>query len=93
MTPTGSGRSTHITGLRVTALIIVWLVVVFLVAPPLGLYYETLAAWYVVPPLGLMYAYCLSHRSRATAVLAVVATVVAVLIIGFAFVIPKGSAV
>lgn len=81
------------TGLRVTTLIIIWLAVVYLAASPLGLYYETLAAWYTVPLLGLIYAYCLSHRSRATAVVAVVTTVVAVLIIGFAIVIPKGSAV
>jgi hypothetical protein len=80
-------------GLGVTSLIVIWLGVVYLAASPLGLYYETLAAWYTVPVLGLIYAYCLSHRSRATAVLAGVATVVAVLVIGFATVIPKGSAV
>jgi len=81
-----------LSGLRIATLIIIWLVVVFLVAPPLGLYYELLAAWCVVPPLGLIYVYCLSHRRRATAWLAVVATVVAALIIGFAVVFPKGSA-
>lgn len=81
------------TGGRVTTLIIIWLAVVYLAASPLGLYYETLAALYTVPPLVLIYTYCLSHRSRATALLAVVATVVAVLIVGFAIVIPKGSAV
>jgi hypothetical protein len=59
--------------------------------PPLGLYYETLATWYTVPLLGLTYAYCVAHRRRATAFLAVVATLVAVLVIGFSIVIPKAS--
>jgi hypothetical protein len=45
-----------------------------------------------VPTLGLIYAYCVSHRRRATALLAVVATVAAVLVIGFAIVIPKATA-
>ena len=85
-------RSSPLTGVRVTTLIIIWLAVVFLAAPPLGLYYETLAAWYTVPPLGLIYAYCVTHRRRATASLAAIATVVAALAIGFAVVIPKGSA-
>jgi hypothetical protein len=84
-------RSSPITGVRVATLIIIWLAVVSLAAPPFGLYYETLAAWYTVPPLGLTYAYCVSHRRRATALLAVVATVVAVLVIGFAIVIPKAT--
>ncbi len=91
MTQTARSRSSPITGVRVTTLIIIWLAVVSLAAPPLGLYYETLAAWYTVPLLGLIYAYCVSHRRRATALLAVVATVVAVLVIGFAIVIPKAT--
>jgi hypothetical protein len=70
---------------------IVWVAVVSLAAPFLGLYYETLAAWYTLPLLGLTYAYCMAHRRRATALLAVVATVGAVLAIGFAIVIPKAT--
>jgi hypothetical protein len=90
---TARSRSSPITGVRVaTLIIIIWLAVVFLAAPRLGLYYEALAAWYTVPPLGLIYTYCVSHRRRATALLAVVATVVAVLAIGFAIVIPKAAA-
>jgi RsiW-degrading membrane proteinase PrsW (M82 family) len=50
-------------------------------------------AWYTLPSLVLVYAYCLSHRSRSTTILAVVATVVVVLLIGLAAVFPKGSAV
>ena len=92
MTQTTSGRSTPMTGVRVTTLIVVWLAVVYLAAPRVGLYYETLAVLYTVPPLVLVYAYCLSHPRRATAILAVAATVVAVFLIGFAVVIPKGSA-
>ena len=61
--------------------------------PSLGVYYESLAAWYTLPSLVLVYAYCLSHRSRSTTILAVVATVVVVLLIGLAAVFPKGSAV
>ncbi len=91
MTQSAGSPSLPITGVRVTALIVIWLAVVYLAASP-RLYYESLAALYIVPSLGLIYAYCLSHRSRTSAVLAVVATVVAVLIIGFAIVIPKGSA-
>lgn len=87
-----AARSSPITGPRVMALIIVWLAVVFLAAPAIGLYYEVLAACYTIPSLGLIYAYCVSHRSRATAYIAVVATLVAVLVIGFAMVFPKGSA-
>lgn len=83
---------TQITAVRVATLIIIWLAVVFLAAPRLGLYYEALAAWYAVPPLGLVYAYCLAHRRRATGLLALVATLVAVLAIGFAIVIPKATA-
>lgn len=93
MTRTVRSRSSPITGVRVTTLIIMSLAVVSLAAPPLGLYYEALAAWYTVPLLGLIYAYCVSHRHRAPALLAVVATVVAVLAIGFAIVIPKATAV
>src|ERR1035437_3113549 len=87
----GLSRSSPMTGVRVATLIIIWLAVVSLAAPPFGLYYETLAAWYTVPLLGLTYAYCVSHRRRATALLAVVATVVAVLVIGFSIVIPKAT--
>lgn len=92
MTKTAQSQASAITGVRVTALIIVWLAVVYLAAPRLGVYYEALAVSYVVPTLGLIYSYCISHRGRATAYLAVVATVVAVVVIGFAVVIPKGSA-
>ena len=81
-----------ITGWRVAALVVGWLSVVYLASPAVGFYYEPLAALYVIPPLGLIYAYGLSHRSPAAAALAGVATVVAVLIVGFAIVIPKGSA-
>ena len=84
--------SSPITGVRVTALIIVWLAAVSLAAPPLGLYYEALAAWYAMPLLGLIYAYCASHRHRATALLAVVATVAAACAIGFAIAIPRATA-
>ena len=83
---------TQITAVRVATLIIIWLAVVFLAAPRLGLYYEALAAWYAVPPLGLVYAYCVAHRCRATGLLALVATLVAVLVIGFAMMIPKATA-
>jgi hypothetical protein len=92
MAQTALPRSTPVTGVRVTTLIVSWIAVVYLVASPLGLYYETLAAWYTVPVLALVYAYCVSHRTRRTAVLAGVATVVAVFILGFAIVIPKASA-
>jgi hypothetical protein len=84
-------RSSPITGVRVATVSVIWLAVVSLAAPLFGLYYETLAAWYTVPLLGLTYAYCVAHRRRATALLVVVATVVAVLIIGFAIVIPKAT--
>ena len=87
-----TGRSTPITAIRVATLIVIWLATVYLVAPGLGLYYERLAVWYTVPPLVLVYAYCLSHLRRATAILAVAATIVAVALIGFAVVFPKGSA-
>ena len=67
MTPTTRGRSTPVTGVRVTTLIVAWLAVIYLAAPRVGLYYETLAVLYTVPPLALVYAYCLSHPRRATA--------------------------
>ena len=74
-------------------LVVAWLAFVYLMQSSLGIYYESLAALYTLPPLGLVYAYCGTHRSRSTAILAVVATVVVVLLIGFAVVLPKGSAV
>jgi hypothetical protein len=77
---------------RIAALVALWLAVAILVASTLGLYDEALAAWVTVPALGLILAYCASHRSRATATLAVMAILATVLIIGFAIVIPKGSA-
>ena len=84
-------RSSPITGVRVATVTIIWLAVVSLAAPPFGLQYATLAAWYTLPLLGLTYAYCVAHRRHATAVLAVVAKGVAVLVIGFAIVIPKAT--
>ena len=84
-------RSSPITGVRVVTLGIIWIAVVSLAAPSLGLYYETLAAWYTVPLLGLTYAYCVAHRGHTTALLAVVATVVAVLVLGSVMVIPKAT--
>ena len=57
--------------------------------PSFGAYYESLAASYTLPSLGLVYVYCISHRSRATAILAVVATIGVVLLIGSAAVFPK----
>ena len=92
MTQTAVGRSSPITGWRVVGLIIVWLALVYIAAPAVGLYYEVLATFYVVPTLGLIYAYCVSHRRRATAYLAIAATLIALLILGFAMVFPKGSA-
>ena len=91
---TGSVRrgSSPFTGVRVALLSVLWVAVVYLIASPLGLYYERLAAWYTVPVLGLTYAYCVSHRRRATTILAVVATLAAILVIGLSLVIPKGSA-
>jgi len=91
MTHTARSGSSPVTGLRVTTLIIIWLAIVYLAAPSLALYYETLAAWCTVPPLLLIYAYCLSHRHGASALLAVVATAVALLAIGFAIAIPKAT--
>jgi hypothetical protein len=92
MTSAVRALTQRITGLRVAVLIGVWLGFVYVITPGIGLYYELLAAWYTLPPLGLVYAYCISHRSRSTAILAVVATVIVVLLIGFAAVFPKGSA-
>jgi len=83
---------THITGLRVVVLVVAWLAFVYVMQPSLGAYYESLAAWYTLPSLGLVYAYCVSHRSRFTAMLAVVATLVVVLLIGLAAVLPKSRA-
>ena len=91
MTSSGQTR-THFTGLRVAVLVVVWLAFVYLMQPSFGAYYESLAAWYTLPSLGLVYAYCISHRSRSTAILAVVATIGVVLLIGLAAVFPKGSA-
>jgi hypothetical protein len=82
-----------ITGFRVVVLILVWLGVVFALAPRAGLYYEVFAAWLVLPPLGLIYVYCVAHRGRASATLAVVATAVAALVIALAVVMPHASAV
>ena len=86
------GRPSPPTGVRTAVLVVIWLAVVYVAAPTIGLYYEPLAAVYAVPTLGLVYAYCASHRSRATTYLALAATLVAAAIIGFAIVIPKGSA-
>lgn len=92
MTGTAGTRSSPLTGMRMAALIVIWLAFVSVATPTLGLYYEPLAVAYTVPTLALVYAYCASHRSRATTYLAVGATLIAALIIGFAIVIPKGSA-
>jgi hypothetical protein len=92
MTATAGIRTPRITGLRAAVLVIVWLAFAYVVAPSFGLYYERLAAWYTLPSLGLVYAYCLSHRSRWAAILAVFVTIAGVLVIGFAAVFPKGSA-
>ena len=80
-----------LTGPRVLALIAGWLMVAFVAAPSLGLYYEARASFYLLPPLVLVYGYCLSHPRRTTAVLALIATVVVVLAIGLAWVIPKAT--
>jgi hypothetical protein len=89
---TGRCRN-RITGLRVAALVVAWLVSVSVMQPRIGIYYESLAALYALPPLALVYAYCVTYRRRSTTILAVVATVVVVLLIGLAAVFPKGSAV
>jgi hypothetical protein len=88
---TTPGRQSPVSGRRVLALIAVWLGVVFLAAPTLSLYYETRAAWYVVPPLFLIYAYCLSHPRRATAMLALAATLGVAFTIALAMLIPKAT--
>lgn len=80
-----------LTAPRVLALIAGWLVVAFLAAHSLGLYYEAQASVYLLPPLVLVYGYYLSHPRRTTAVLALVATVVVVLAIGLAWVIPHAG--
>jgi hypothetical protein len=80
-----------LTGPRVLALIAAWLVVAFLAAPSLGLYYEARVSLYLLPPLILIYAYCLSHPHRSTAVLALAVTLVVMLAIGVAWVIPKAT--
>ena len=80
-----------ITGRRVATLIAGWLVVASLALPFLGLDYEARASFYLLPPLVLMYAYCVTHRRRATALLALIATVVVGLGIGLALVIPKAT--
>ena len=84
---------TRLTGLRVAALVVAWVAFVYVMQSSIGAYYEVLAALYALPPLGLVYAYCGTHRSRSTAIFAIVATVVVALLIVFAAVIPKGSAV
>ncbi len=84
---------TRIAGFRIATLVIAWLAFVYVMQSSLGVYYESLTAWYTLPSLGLVYAYCVTHRSRWTAIVAVVATVVVLLLIGFAAVLPKGSAV
>ena len=92
MTSTTRNPTTPVTGLRVVELVIVWLALIFVMAPSLGLYYERLAALYTLPPLGLVYAYCVSHRGRSTALLAIVATSATVLLLTCAAVFPRGSA-
>lgn len=86
-------RSSPLTGARVTVLILAWLGVVFTFVARAGVYYEALAAWLTLPPLGLIYAYCASHPRRDSAVVAVVATCVAALVILLAVVIPHAMAV
>ncbi len=94
MTGPDRGLSSAITGFRVALLILVWLgVVVFVLAPRAGLYYQACAAWLALPPLGLIYVYCVTHRDRASAVLAVVASAVAALVIALAAVLPQATAV
>ena len=92
MTGTAAHRSSPISGGRTAALVAIWVAIAIVLAPMLGLYYEASAAWVTLPALGLILAYCASHRTRASAYLAIGATVVVALVIGFAMVIPKGSA-
>jgi len=88
--PSDAARS-WLTGPRVVALITGWLLVAFLAAPSLGLYYEARASLYLLPPLIFVYGYCLSHPRRTTATLALIVTFLVVLGIGVAWVIPKAS--
>jgi len=92
MTRTEALGSSPVTGVRVATLSVLWLGVAYLAGSTLGIYYEALAALYAIPVLLLTYTYCLSHRCRSTAALAIVATIVVVLIIGSSVLIPKGSA-
>ncbi len=78
---------------RVVVLVVGWLVIAAFLAPRLDLYYEGRASFYLVPPLVLTFAYCLAHRRRATALLALVATLVVVVAIGLAALIPKATSV
>ena len=80
-----------VTGPRILALIAGWLLVAFLAAPSLGLYYEARASLYLLPPLIFVYGYCLSHPRRTTATFALIVTFLVVLGIGVAWVIPKAS--
>lgn len=93
MSQSAQHRSSPLTGVRVTVLILAWLGVVLALAPRAGLYYEALAAWLALPPLGLVYAYCVSHPRRDSAVLAAAATAVAALVIALALLIPHAAAV
>lgn len=86
------GSRSRITGPRVATLIVAWLVLATLVAPALGLYYEDRASLYLVPPLVLIYAYCLSHRRRIAALLALIVTLFVVLAVGLALIMPKATA-
>ncbi len=88
-----TGGSSPVTGIRVVTLAGAWVAVVAVAGPSVGLYYATFASWAVVPPLGLVYAYCASHRGRATARLAIVATAVAAVVIGLATLLPEATAV
>lgn len=86
-----SASPSPIMGRRVATLIGGWLVLASLAVPSLGLYYEARASFYLLAPLVLIYAYCVTHRRRATALLAFIATVAVVLAIGLALVIPKAA--
>jgi len=88
-----AARSSPLTGVRVTVLVLAWLVVALALAPRAGLYYEALAAWLTFPPLCLIYAYPASHRRRYSAVVAVAATAVAMLVVGLAVLMPHATAV
>ena len=82
-----------ITAPRVAAAVAGWLTVAWLAAPSLGLYYEALATFLLVPPLILVHGYCLSHRRRATALLACIASIVVVLAIAISVVIHQATSV